>query len=178
MSTETERAAIAWKHVREALANGCSDAEVGHIARTRFAVGAHLVPEAASLSDAARAVIAGCVADSADIEAEPVAVPAVWDEIRAAFPLSLYAAVWSSEVDVDYVAEAGAMSTSDGLGSSTTEGKTMDDLDSAEQQDRDEQLRKFGHPPDADPPTSASADVVPSTYDEQAADEGIAKLGD
>lgn len=47
-----------------------------------------------ALSPEAQAVIAALVADEDehDIDADPVAAPAVWEEIRAAFPFALYAA--------------------------------------------------------------------------------------
>lgn len=50
--------------------------------------------QASALSADARAVIAGLVADESEhgIDADPVAAPAVWEEIRAAFPFALYAA--------------------------------------------------------------------------------------
>lgn len=46
-----------------------------------------------ALSADARAVVASLVADESehDIDADPAA-PAVWEEIRAAFPFTLYAA--------------------------------------------------------------------------------------
>lgn len=52
-----------WKHVREALAEGRSDTEVGHIARRQYAVGAVLVPRKRDPVDVLREIAAGLPTD-------------------------------------------------------------------------------------------------------------------